>query len=317
MAGEQQRHVCPTRRLEKLPHELIDSARRSPVDQKIIDLYDEFTHTDLPRREFLTRLAKMTGTTAAAVALLPLLENDYAQARVIAEDDDRVQGDYIEYPGPQGNVTAYLATPTGSGPFPAVVVIHENRGLNPHIEDVARRAAAAGYLGVAPDALSPLGGTPSDTDEARSRMRELDPDVTRDNFVAAVSYAKTHQRSTGRVGCVGFCWGGGMANQLAVHSEQLQAAVAFYGRQASAEDVPRIKASLMLHYAGLDTRINAGIPAYEAALREHGVDYVVHLYDGVNHAFHNDTSPTRYDETAAKLAWQRTIAFFDAKLKGG
>ena len=164
------------------------------MDQKIIDLYDEFTHTDLPRREFVVRLAKMTGGMAAAMALLPLLENDYANASVISEHDDRLQGDYVEYPGPQGNVRAYLATPTGSGPFPAVVVIHENRGLNPHIEDVARRAAAAGFLGIAPDALSPLGGTPADTDEARTRMRELDAALTRANFVAAVSYAKTHRQ---------------------------------------------------------------------------------------------------------------------------
>ena len=287
------------------------------MDQKIIDLYDEFTHTDLPRRELLARLAKMTGGVAVAMALLPLLENNYANARVVRKGDPRLEEDYIEYPGPQGNVRAYLATPTGNAPFPAVVVIHENRGLNPHIEDVARRAATAGYLAIAPDALSPLGGTPPDTDEARIRMRELDADMTQADFLAGVSFASNHPVSTGRVGCLGFCWGGGMANQLAVHSADLQAAVAFYGRQATAEDVPKIKASLMLHYAGLDTRINAGIPAYEAALREHGVDYVVHLYDGVNHAFHNDTSPTRYDEAAAKLAWQRTIAFFDAKLKGG
>jgi carboxymethylenebutenolidase len=285
------------------------------VDQDVIDLYDQFTHSDMPRREFLSRLAKLAGGAAAATALLPLLENNYAHARVIGEDDRRLQEEYVEFPGPQGAVRAYLATPTGSGRSPAVVVIHENRGLNPHIEDVARRAATAGFLAVAPDALSPLGGTPDDSDRARTMMGQLDAGETRDNFLAAVMYAKNHPRSTGKVGCVGFCWGGAMANQLAVHSGGLDAAVAFYGRQPAAEDVAKIRASLLLHYAGLDRRINAGIEAYEAALRDARVDYELHMYEGVNHAFHNDTSLTRYDEAAATLAWERTIAFFDDKLR--
>ncbi len=284
------------------------------MDQRIIDLYDEFTHTNVPRREFLARLAKITGSMSAAVALLPMLKNNYAQASVVPADDSRIAEDYVEYPGPRGSVRAYQATPTGSGPFPGVLIIHENRGLNPHIEDVARRAATAGYLAVAPDALSPLGGTPAEEDRARTMMRELDADQTRDNFVAGVTYAAGHPSSTGRVGCVGFCWGGAMANQLAVHSAELRAAVAFYGRQPAATDVPRIKAAILLHYAGLDRRINAGIPAYEEALTAEGVRYELHMYDGVNHAFHNDTSPTRYDEAAAKLAWERTIAFFDREL---
>ncbi len=284
------------------------------MDQRIIDLYDEFTHTNVPRREFLGRLAKITGSMSAAVALLPLLANNYAHARVVSSDDSRIAEDYVEYPGPRGPVRAYQATPTGAGSFPGVVVIHQNRALNPHIEDVARRAATAGYLAVAPDALSPLGGTPGDEDRARTMMRELDADQTRDNFVAGVTYAAGHESSTGRVGCVGFCWGGAMANQLAVHSAELRAAVAFYGRQPAATDVPRINAAILLHYAGLDRRINEGIPAYEEALKAAGVTYELHIYDGVNHAFHNDTSPTRYDEAAAKLAWQRTIAFFDREL---
>ncbi len=284
------------------------------MDQRIIDLYDEFTHTDVPRREFLARLAKITGSMSAAVALLPMLKNNYAHASVVPADDSRIAEDYVEYPGPRGPVRAYQATPTGAGSFPGVVVIHENRGLNPHIEDVARRAATAGYLAVAPDALSPLGGTPGEEDRARTMMRELDADQTRDNFVAGVAYAAGHPSSNGRVGCVGFCWGGAMANQLAVHSAELRAAVAFYGRQPAAADVPRIKAAILLHYAGLDRRINAGIPAYEEALTTAGVRYELHTYDGVNHAFHNDTSPTRYDEAAAKLAWERTIAFFDREL---
>ncbi len=285
------------------------------MNQQIIDLYDEFTHGHMERRDFLGNLAKMAGSMSAAVALMPQLENDYTRRGIVDGDEARIQGDYVTYPGPAGDVRAYLAQPSATGDVPAVVVIHENRGLNPHIEDVARRAAAAGYLAIAPDALSPLGGTPSDTDQARDMMRQLDADATRDNFVAGVAYGKAHDRSTGRVGCVGFCWGGAMANQLAVHSPDLQAAVPFYGRQPAAEDVPRINAALLLQYAGLDERINAGIPAYEAALRAAHVDYQVYVYDGVNHAFHNDTSPTRYDEAAATLAWQRTMDFFEEHLK--
>ena len=186
------------------------------MDQRIIDLYDEFTHTNVPRREFLGRLAKITGSMSAAVALVPVLANNYAHAKVVSPDDSRIDEDYVEYPGPRGPVRAYQTTPTGDGPFPGIVVIHENRGLNPHIEDVARRAATAGYFAVAPDALSPLGGTPGDEDRARTMMQELQADQTRDNFVAGVTYAAGHESSTGRVGCVGFCWGGAMANQLAV-----------------------------------------------------------------------------------------------------
>ncbi len=284
------------------------------MDQTIIDLYDRFTHGGLERRDFLNRLAGMAGGMSAAVALLPRLENDYERSGLVSPRDARIQTDYVTYPGASGDVRAYHAAPSGTGPFPAVVVIHENRGLNPHIEDVARRAAAAGFWAIAPDALSPLGGSPSDTDEARSRMGRLDAEQTTGDFVAGVTYAKDHADTTGRVGCVGFCWGGGMANRLAVRSPDLAAAVAFYGRQPAAEDVPRIRAALMLHYAGLDTRINAGLEAYEAALGAAGVRYELHMYDGVNHAFHNDTSPTRYDEAAARLAWERTIAFFRAEL---
>jgi carboxymethylenebutenolidase len=196
-----------------------------------------------------------------------------------------------------------------------VVVIHENRGLNPHIEDVARRAALEGFFALAPDALSPLGGTPDDTDEARSLIRELDPDKTREDFVAAVSYLKNRPQSTGKVGCVGFCWGGSMSNQLAIHAPDLSAAVVFYGRSPASEDVPKIKVPLLLNYAGLDERINATVPAYEEALKAAGVTYTVHMYEGVNHAFHNDTSVARYDKAAATLAWKRTIDFFKETLK--
>ncbi|GAF95570.1 unnamed protein product, partial [marine sediment metagenome] len=204
--------------------------------------------------------------------------------------------------------------PKGDTKLPGVIVIHENRGLNPHTEDVARRVALEGFIAIAPDALSPLGGTPDDVDAARTKMRELDSQATVKNFVAAVQYLKTHPQSTGKVGCMGFCWGGGMTNQVAVHSPDLNAGIPFYGRQPAAEDVPKIKASLLLHYAGLDERINAGIEAFEKALKEASVEYKVFMYEGAAHAFFNDTS-SRYHKEAAQLAWKRTIAFFNVKLK--
>ncbi|MBW1945744.1 MAG: dienelactone hydrolase family protein, partial [Deltaproteobacteria bacterium] len=209
---------------------------------------------------------------------------------------------------------AHLARPKGDKKLPGVIVIHENRGLNPHTEDVARRVALAGYLAIAPDALSPLGGTPEDVDEARSLMRKLDSEATTKNYVAAVKYLKTHPQSTGKVGCTGFCWGGAVTNQVAVNSPDLTAAVPFYGRQPASEDIPKIKASLLLHYAGLDQRINAGIGAFEEALKKASIDYKIFMYEGAGHAFFNDTG-SRYHEEAAKLAWERTIAFFKEKLK--
>lgn len=285
------------------------------MDQQIIDLYDDFTHGVIDRRDFMSRLAALAGSTHAAFVLLPRLQNDYTRAGLVPPSDARIQIDYITYRGPAGAVRAYQALPRGDGRFPAVVVIHENRGLNPHIEDVTRRAAAAGFLAIAPDALSPLGGTPSDEDQARTRLGRLDRDTTVANFAAAVAFLDDHPRSTGRVGCVGFCWGGGMANQLAVHARDLDAAVAFYGRQPAPDDVPKIEAALLLHYAGLDTRINQGIPAFREALDAAGVRYELYMYDGANHAFHNDTSPTRYDEAAATLAWRRTVDFFNRYLR--
>jgi carboxymethylenebutenolidase len=209
---------------------------------------------------------------------------------------------------------AYHARPEVEGKYPAVVVIHENRGLNPHIEDVTRRVAGAGFWALAPDALSPVGGTPEDSDLARTKIGELDAETTLQDFIAGVNFASTHPGTTGKTGCVGFCWGGRMSNLLAVSCANLEAAVAFYGSQPNAADVPKIKAGVMLHYAGLDERINAGIPAYEEALKAADVNYVIHMYDNVNHAFHNDTSPTRYDKDAAELAWKRTIAFFTTHL---
>ena len=284
------------------------------MDKKIIDLYDDYTNGLLDRREFIKKLAVLAGGTAAAIAFLPLIENKYAQAQVVPKDDPRLYVENIKYPGETGDVLAHFARPKGDKKLPGVIIIHENRGLNPHTEDVARRVALEGFLAVAPDALSPLGGTPEDVNEARLLMQKLDSQATIKNFVAAVTYLKTHPQSTGKVGCTGFCWGGGVTNQVVVNSPDLKAAVPFYGRQPASEDVPKIKASLLLHYAGLDERINKGIPEFEAALKEASVDYKIFMYEGARHAFFNDRG-SRYHEEAAKLAWERTIAFFKQKLK--
>ncbi len=285
------------------------------MDQRIINLFDEYTHRPLSRDEFLKRLAKLTGSVTAALATLPLLELNYAHAATVAHQDERLFTETATYPGDGATMKGYLARPKAAGKYPAVVVIHENRGLNPHIEDVTRRVALAGYLAVAPDALSPTGGTPADETEMRAKFGQLDATKTRTNFVKAVEFLKNRPDSTGKVGCVGFCWGGAMANQLAVHAPDLKAAVAFYGRQPEAADVPGIKAAVQLHYGGLDERVNAGIPAYEEALKAAKIPYELYVYDGAQHAFHNDTAPTRYNEAAAKLAWERTLAFFGKHLK--
>jgi carboxymethylenebutenolidase len=285
------------------------------LDAEVLDLYEDYTAGRLDRREFLKNLAKLAGGAAAAVTILPFLENTHAEAQIVAEDDSRLHTEYVEYPGESGDVTAYLARQKGNDKLPGVVVIHENKGLQPHIEDVNRRVALEGFLAIAVDALSPLGGTPKDNvDEARTKMRELDGTATVKNYVAAVEYLKTHPQSTGRVGCMGFCWGGGMTNQVAVNSPVLNAAVPFYGRQPAAEDVPKIKASLMCHYAGQDERINAGIPAFEEALKKAGVEYKIFMYEGCGHAFFNDTG-SRFNKDASLLAFQRTIVFFKEKLK--
>jgi len=220
----------------------------------------------------------------------------------------------IEYAGKTGPIRAYLARPEGEAKHPGVIVIHENRGLQPHIKDVTRRMAAEGFLAIAPDALSPLGGTPEDLDQARSLIGELNTEETIENLTAAVQYLKTHPLSTGQVGCTGFCWGGGMTNQVAVHSPDLAAAVPYYGRQPDPQDVGKIKAAILAHYAGTDERINAGIPAFEKALKEASVEFQIYIYEGAQHAFNNDTSE-RYHKEAAQLAWKRTIAFFKEKLK--
>lgn len=283
------------------------------MDQQIINLYDEYTHKPLNRQEFLARLAKLAGSTAAAMALLPMLEVNYAYAATVYEAD--LFTERINYPGAKGDMQAYVARPKKEAKYPAIIVIHENRGLNAHIEDVTRRAANAGYLAIAPNALSPLGGTPANEDDARTLFQQLNAEDSLLNFIKVFDYLPGRRDYNGHAGCVGFCWGGSMANKLAVNVPALQAAVAFYGGQPNAADVPKIKAAVQLHYAGLDERVNAGIPAYEEALKQSGITYEQYMYEGVNHAFHNDTAPTRYNEAAAKLAWQRTMDFFAKYVK--
>jgi carboxymethylenebutenolidase len=285
------------------------------MNQKIIDLYDQYTHELLDRREFLRRLAIVAGSTAAASGLLQLLENNDAKAQIVPKDDPSLQTEYVKYPGATGDVRAYLARPKGDEKLPGVVVIQEIGGLVPHIEDVTRRVALEGFLAMAPDALSPLGGTPEDPSKARDLMGKLDSQSTVQNYVAAVKYLKTHPASTGKVGVIGFCWGGGMANQVAVNSPDVIAVVPYYGPQPASEDVPKIKASLLLHYAGLDERIDKGIPAFEDALKKASIDYRIYMYEGAKHAFNNDTWADRYNKEAAQLAWQRTILFLKEKLK--
>jgi carboxymethylenebutenolidase len=284
------------------------------MDQNIIDLYGEYTNGFLNRREFLKKLAVVAGGTAAAVALLPIIEDKHAKAQIVPQDDSRLDTEYIKYPAEAGEVRTYLARPKGEAKMPGVIVIHENRGLVPHIEDVTRRVALEGFLAIAPDALSPLGGTPKDEDKGRSLMRELESEATIKNYVAAVQYLKTHPRSTGKVGCMGFCWGGGVTNQVAVNCPSLDAAVPFYGRQPAPKDVPKMKASMLIHYAGNDERINAGIEAFEAALKKANIKYKIYMYKGAGHAFFNDTG-SRYSKEAAELAWKRTIAFLKERLK--
>jgi len=283
------------------------------MDQRIINLYDEYTHKPLSRNEFLRRLAILTGSTAAALSILPLIEVNYAHATVTNDDD--LFTERIFYPGVPGDMQAYVARPKEEKKYPAIVVIHENRGLNAHIEDVTRRAAKAGYLAIGPNALSAIGVSAANEDEARTKFQELKAENNLKNFMNVFDYLKTRKDFNGNTGCVGFCWGGAMANSLAVNVPSLKAAVAFYGRQAATEDVPKIKAAVQLHYGSLDERINAGIPAYEEAFKKNNVTYELYMYEGANHAFHNDTAPSRYNEQAAKLAWQRTIAFFDKHVK--
>lgn len=284
------------------------------MDQKIINLYDEYTHKPLTRDVFIKKLVMLTGSLAAAMTILPSLEGNYAVAQTREMEEDLFI-ERVNYPTEGGEMKGYVARPKKEGKYPAVVIIHENRGLNPHIEDVTRRAAKAGFLAIAPDALSLLGGTPANEDDARALFQKLDSKQNTVNFAKAFAYLPTRKDCNGKMGCVGFCWGGAMANQLAVNVPELKAAVAFYGRQPEATEVPKIKAAVQLHYGGLDERVNAGIPAYEAALKENKTNYELYIYEGVNHAFHNDTSAARYNEAAAKLAWERTVEFWKKHVK--
>ena len=284
------------------------------MDQRIINLFDEYTHAPLTRKEFLDRLIKMAGGTALAFSALAVLEPGYAAAATVAPEADDLRAEEVTWVGDSTPVRGYLVHPKGRRKRGAVVVIHENRGLTPHIKDVTRRVALAGYLALGVDALSVVGGTPADEDKGRELIGQLDPAKNRNNYLKALDYLRARPDCNGRTGAVGFCWGGGLVNQLAVHDPKLDAGVAYYGQQAKAEDVPSIKAALMLHYGGLDQRINAGIPAYEAALKAAGTKYELFVYEGVNHAFNNDTSPARYNAEAAQLAWDRTLRLFKEKL---
>lgn len=283
------------------------------MDQRVIDLYDNFTHGGISRREFLDRLAGIAGSSAAALALLPLLQNDYARAAVVAPDNARLAIDTVSYDAGCSKISGYLARLKAKGKRPAVIVIHENRGLNPHIQDVARRIALEGFLALSPDLLSVAGGTPADEDQARDLHAKADKDAMLNAALAAIPFIKNHPESTGKVGAVGFCYGGGVDNSMATASPDLNASVAYYGLQPPASEVPSIKAALLLHYAGLDQRVNAGIAAYEAALKANGKRFTIYIYPNVNHAFNNDTS-NRYDKAAAELAWSRTIAFLKQEL---
>jgi len=282
------------------------------MDQKIINLYDEYTHSQISRKDFMKKLAIITGSSALAMTFLPLLENNYASAATTNEDQLIIEN--VTYPGAGIEMKAILARPKNKKILGTVLVIHENRGLNQHIIEVTKRVAAEGFIALGVDALSPFGGTPADEDKGRELIGKLDPANNLQNYILGLNYLKNRKDGNGKTGCIGFCWGGAMANKLAVNYPELKAAVAYYGSQPATEDVPKIKASVMLHYGGLDERINAGIPAYEEALKSNHIDYKIFIYEGVNHAFNNDTSATRYNATAAQLAWKRTIDLFHSKL---
>lgn len=284
------------------------------MDQKYIDLFDEFTHGTMSRRGFMERLARLAGGAAAAAALVPILQNNYAEAGIVPKEDERLVTETATYDVDGKTMSGYLARLKGGGKRPGVIVIHENRGLNPHIKDVARRMALEGFLAFAPDALSPVGGTPVDEDRAREMIYELDRDATLARMVAAVPFLAGHAESSGKVGAIGFCWGGGMVNKLAAAGTLLAAGVPYYGRQIPVEDVPKISAPLCLQYAGLDKRINEGIDDFVVALKANGKPYELHIYEGANHAFNNDTNEARYDKEAADLAWDRTVEFLKGHL---
>jgi len=285
------------------------------MEKEIKSLYSEYREGRLTRRHFLKKLALVTGSAAAAAVLFPVIEDNELMAAKKAGKQPALVTEFVNYPAATGNMRAYMARPKKGKKFPAVIVIHENRGLVPHIQDVTRRMAGEGFLALAPDALSPVGGTPDDTSNVRELFGKLNNDETTKNFVAAVKYLKTHPKSNGKVGCTGFCWGGAMTNNVAVNSPDLDASVPYYGRTPAPEDVEKIKGPVMAHYAGNDPGINAGIPEFEGALKKYNKEYQIFMYEGASHAFNNDSNPERYNEQAAKLAWERTVNFFREKLK--
>ncbi len=285
-------------------------------DQRILEIFDGYVHGKMTKRDFISRAGKYAAAGVTGAMILEQLQPNYALAQQVAPDDPAIETMEVEYRSPEGHgsVKGLMAKPAGAeGPLPAVLVIHENRGLNPYIEDVVRRTAKAGYLALGPDGLTPLGGYPGTDEEGREMQRSLDRVRLMEDFFAAFEYLRDHEGSTGKVGAVGFCYGGGVCNALAVAYPDLAASAPFYGRQAAAEDVPKIEAPLLLHYAGLDERVNAGWPDYEAALKANSKAYTAHIYEGANHGFHNDTTP-RYDPDAAELAWSRTLEFFGSHL---
>ena len=285
------------------------------ITQAMINAYDEYTHLTLDRRGFMDKLSKLAGSAGAAAVIAPMLAANKAAAEVISADDARLKAADVTYPGAAGEMKGYLVQPKdASGKLGSVIVIHENRGLNPHIRDVARRMALEGFIALAPDFLSPLGGTPENEDQARELFGKLDAAATAANAEATLKYLQTLPNANGNVGAIGFCWGGGTVNNFATKSPELKAGVAYYGAQPKADQVPGIKAALMLHYAGLDDRINAGIDAYKKELEANGKNFLIFVYDGVNHAFNNDTSSARYDKKAADLAWSRTVDFLKKNL---
>jgi len=290
--------------------------RKEDIKQEVFDLYDEYAHNKIDRRKFVERLSAYAVGGLTVSSLMSFIMPDYQQKIQVPADDKRLNTEMIEYSSPKGGGTikAQLSRPAGnSKKLPGVVVVHENRGLNPHIADVGRRVGLAGFISISPDALTPLGGYPGNDDDGRELQRQRDRDEMLEDFIAAYDYLKKHPECDGNIGVVGFCFGGSISNLMAVRVPDLKAAVPFYGGQPDAEDVPKIQAPLLLHYAGLDQRVNAGWPAYEEALKANNKEYTAYIYEGVNHGFHNDTTP-RYDEEAAKLAWKRTIDFFKEKL---
>jgi carboxymethylenebutenolidase len=286
------------------------------VDPRIVALYNEYVHGDMPRRQFIVRVSEIAGGAAAAGAVIALLEPDWVAARQVDPDDSRLETSYVYYPGTSGEVRAYMTRPAATrGKLPGILVIHENRGLNPHIEDVARRAAVEGYVALAPDGLSRAGGAPADQEAARDLFGKTDREAITADVIRGVPFLAAHESCNGSVGTVGFCYGGGVSLQCAARESAVAAAVCFYGQALSAEETAKVKASLMMHYAGTDERVNAGIPDFLTALNASGVAYSLHMYPGSGHGFHNDTSQARYDAAAAALAWRRTVRFFEDSLK--